>query len=143
MPTFRVLVTGLDAAGKSEFLRRPETRADSELVSTIPTIGLNPEEVEFRGEAFRIEYYPWDMGGSDKIGPLLRHYYRGKRLRQYCRGNGLGLTQDTEAEGTAAVVRLCDCIDLDRAEDMREELDKMMRCADSMGRPALLILANN
>ena len=130
MPTFRVLVTGLDAAGKSEFLRRPETRADSELVSTSPTIGLNLEEVEFRGEAFSIEYYSWDMGGSDKIGPLLRHYYR---------GNGLGLT---EVEGTAAVVWVCDCMDLDRTEDMREELDKIMRCADDMGRPALLILAN-
>ena len=57
------------------------------------------------------------MGGSDgRIRPLYRHYYRGREV-------GCG----SEFEGTAAVVWVCDSMDLDRTEAMREELNKTMQ----------------
>merc|ERR1711915_884999 len=50
----RILMVGLDAAGKT-------------------TIGFNVETVEYRNLSFTV----WDVGGQDKIRPLWRHYYQG------------------------------------------------------------------
>lgn len=42
-----------------------------EVVTTIPTIGFNVETIN----NFGIDIEMWDVGGSDKIRPLWRHYY--------------------------------------------------------------------
>merc|ERR1719410_2139782 len=52
----RILMVGLDAAGKT----------------TILTIGFNVETVEYKNIRFTV----WDVGGQSKIRPLWRHYYQ-------------------------------------------------------------------
>jgi ADP-ribosylation factor protein 1 len=64
----RILMVGLDAAGKTTILYKLKL---GETVTTIPTIGFNVETVEYRNIAFTM----WDVGGQDKIRPLWRHYY--------------------------------------------------------------------
>merc|ERR1711971_1217748 len=64
----RILMVGLDAAGKTTILYKLKL---GEVVNTIPTIGFNVETVEYRNISFNV----WDVGGQDKIRLLWRHYY--------------------------------------------------------------------
>jgi len=64
----RILMVGLDAAGKTTILYKLKL---GEVVTTIPTIGFNVETVEYKNISFTV----WDVGGQDKIRPLWRHYY--------------------------------------------------------------------
>ncbi|CAH1758152.1 17364_t:CDS:2 [Entrophospora sp. SA101] len=63
----RILMVGLDAAGKTTILYKLKL---GEIVTTIPTIGFNVETVEYKNISFTV----WDVGGQDKIRPLWRHY---------------------------------------------------------------------
>jgi len=65
----RILMVGLDAAGKTTILYKLKL---GEVVTTIPTIGFNVETVEYKNIKFTV----WDVGGQDKIRPLWRHYYQ-------------------------------------------------------------------
>ena len=65
----RILMVGLDAAGKTTILYKLKL---GEAVTTIPTIGFNVETVEYKNISFTV----WDVGGQDKIRPLWRHYYQ-------------------------------------------------------------------
>merc|ERR1712149_70790 len=65
----RILMVGLDAAGKTTILYKLKL---GEVVTTIPTIGFNVETVEYKNISFTV----WDVGGRDKIRPLWRHYYQ-------------------------------------------------------------------
>uniref|UniRef100_A0A668TB44 Uncharacterized protein n=1 Tax=Oreochromis aureus TaxID=47969 RepID=A0A668TB44_OREAU len=65
----RILMVGLDAAGKTTILYKLKL---GEIVTTIPTIGFNVETVEFKNISFTV----WDVGGQDKIRPLWRHYFQ-------------------------------------------------------------------
>ncbi|KAM0970793.1 hypothetical protein PS1_019032 [Malus domestica] len=58
----RILMAGLDAAGKTTILYKLKL---GEVVSTIPTIGFNVETVEYKNVSFTV----WDVGGQDKIRP--------------------------------------------------------------------------
>uniref|UniRef100_A0A2K5RKC5 ADP ribosylation factor 1 n=1 Tax=Cebus imitator TaxID=2715852 RepID=A0A2K5RKC5_CEBIM len=60
-----ILMMGLDAAGKTTILYKLKLR---EIVTTIPTIGLNVET--------NISFTVWDVGGQDQIPPLWRHYFQ-------------------------------------------------------------------
>merc|ERR1712110_673102 len=64
----RILMVGLDAAGKTTILYKLKL---GEIVTTIPTIGFNVETVEYKNISFTV----WDVGGQDKIRPLWRHYF--------------------------------------------------------------------
>merc|ERR1711965_992634 len=64
----RILMVGLDAAGKTTILYKLKL---GEVVTTIPTIGFNVEAVTYKNITFTV----WDVGGQDKIRPLWRHYY--------------------------------------------------------------------
>ena len=55
----RILMVGLDAAGKTSILYQLKM---AELVKTIPTIGFNVEQLDYKGLRFTI----WDVGGQDK-----------------------------------------------------------------------------
>ncbi|XP_064639664.1 uncharacterized protein LOC135495152 [Lineus longissimus] len=66
----RVLVSGLDAAGKTQMLYKLKL---GECITTIPTIGFNVETIPYKNLAFTV----WDVSGRDKLRPLLRHYYQG------------------------------------------------------------------
>ena len=93
----RILMVGLDAAGKTTILYKLKL---GEVVNTIPTIGFNVETVEYKNISFNV----WDVGGQDKIRTLWRHYY-------------------TNTQGIIFVV---DSNDRDRIDDAREELHKMI-----------------
>ena len=66
----RILMVGLDAAGKTTILYKLKL---GEVVTTIPTVGFNVETVEYRNISFTV----WDVGGQDKIRRLWKHYYTG------------------------------------------------------------------
>jgi len=68
----RVLMVGLDAAGKTTILYKMKL---GEVVQTTPTIGFNVEIVEYRNLKFNV----WDVGGQDKIRKLWRFYYENAR----------------------------------------------------------------
>ncbi|XP_064988988.1 ADP-ribosylation factor 1-like isoform X1 [Musa acuminata AAA Group] len=56
----RILVLGLDNAGKTTILYRLQM---GEVVSTIPTIGFNVETVQYNNVKFQV----WDLGGQTSI----------------------------------------------------------------------------
>ena len=56
----RILMVGLDAAGKTTILYKLKL---GEIVTTIPTIGFNVETVEYKNISFTV----WDVGGQEKI----------------------------------------------------------------------------
>ncbi|KAG9294399.1 hypothetical protein G9A89_001904 [Geosiphon pyriformis] len=64
----RILMLGLDAAGKTTILYQLKI---GETVNTIPTIGFNVESVTIN----KLNMTIWDIGGQDAIRPLWRHYY--------------------------------------------------------------------
>jgi len=69
----RLLMLGLDAAGKTTILYKLKLGQD---VTTIPTVGFNVETVTYKNVKFNV----WDVGGQDKIRPLWRHYFSGELL---------------------------------------------------------------
>ena len=70
----RILMLGLDAAGKTTILYKLKL---GEVIQSVPTIGqiiikgFNVESVEYKNIKFTV----WDVGGQDKIRQLWRHYY--------------------------------------------------------------------
>ncbi|EDO25675.1 predicted protein, partial [Nematostella vectensis] len=67
----RIVMLGLDAAGKTTILYKLKLK---ETVSTIPTIGFNVETLQ---PTKNVTLTIWDVGGQDKIRPLWRHYFQG------------------------------------------------------------------
>ena len=66
----RILMLGLDAAGKTTILYKIKL---NEQVTTIPTIGFNVETVEIgNGLTFTV----WDVGGQQRLRPLWQHYFQ-------------------------------------------------------------------
>eukprot|EP00913_Durusdinium_trenchii_P010716 g10054.t1 len=108
----KILMLGLDAAGKTTILYRLKL---GEVVTTIPTVGFNVEMVEYKNINFTV----WDVGGQDKIRRLWRHYF----------------------QGTNALIYVVDSSDRDRISDAKEELEKMLQ-EQEMENAALLVLAN-
>ena len=66
----RILLLGLDAAGKTTILYKLKL---NENVTTIPTIGFNVETVT---PVKNVSFTVWDVGGQEKIRQLWRHYYQ-------------------------------------------------------------------
>ena len=64
----RILMVGLDNAGKTTILYKLKI---GEVVTTIPTIGFNVENVEYKNLKFTV----WDVGGQQSIRQLWKHYY--------------------------------------------------------------------
>merc|ERR1712222_78622 len=108
----RILMVGLDAAGKTTVLYKLKL---GEVVTTIPTIGFNVETVEYRNINFTV----WDVGGQQKIRKLWRHYY----------------------QGTQGLIFVVDSSDRERIQDAREELSQMLS-EDEMRDAILLVFAN-
>ena len=108
----RILMVGLDAAGKTTILYKLKL---GEIVTTIPTIGFNVETVEYK----KINFTVWDVGGQDKIRPLWRHYY----------------------QNTQGLIFVVDSNDKDRIVEANEELQKMLR-EDELRDATLLVFAN-
>ncbi|PPR81455.1 hypothetical protein GOBAR_AA39255 [Gossypium barbadense] len=65
----RILVLGLDNAGKTTILYRLQM---GEVVSTIPTIGFNVETVQYNNIKFQV----WDLAANPKaISANLRFFF--------------------------------------------------------------------
>ncbi|GAB0132199.1 hypothetical protein E4U41_001786 [Claviceps citrina] len=108
----RILMVGLDAAGKTTILYKLKL---GEIVTTIPTIGFNVETVEYKN----IQFTVWDVGGQDKIRPLWRHYF----------------------QNTQGIIFVVDSNDRDRIVEAREELQRMLN-EDELREAILLVFAN-
>ncbi|KAF7260702.1 hypothetical protein EG68_01768 [Paragonimus skrjabini miyazakii] len=74
LPQHKILILGLDGAGKTTLLYW--TRLQTAIV-TIPTIGLNVEEVKL--PKTRITFLAWDIGGQDKLRVLWSRFYEGTK----------------------------------------------------------------
>ncbi|KAI8097686.1 ADP-ribosylation factor [Halteromyces radiatus] len=108
----RILMVGLDAAGKTTILYKLKL---GEIVTTIPTIGFNVETVEYKNISFTV----WDVGGQDKIRPLWRHYF----------------------QNTEGIIFVVDSNDRDRVSEARDELQRMLN-EDELRDSLLLVFAN-
>mmetsp|Transcript_53500 Transcript_53500/g.106510 ORF Transcript_53500/g.106510 Transcript_53500/m.106510 type:complete len:180 (-) Transcript_53500:85-624(-) len=108
----RILMVGLDAAGKTTILYKWSLGT---VVSTIPTIGFNVEQVKYK----KFQFTVWDVGGNSKIRPLWKEYFQG-------------------AHGLIYVV---DSNDRDRINEAKAELGRMMNDED-MRDTAVLVFAN-
>jgi len=108
----RILMVGLDAAGKTTILYKLKL---GEVVTTIPTIGFNVETVEYKNISFTV----WDVGGQDKIRPLWRHYY----------------------QNTQGLIFVVDSNDSDRIDAARDEMHRMLN-EDELRDAVLLVFAN-
>jgi len=108
----RILMVGLDAAGKTTILYKLKL---GEVVTTIPTIGFNVETVEYKNISFTV----WDVGGQDKIRPLWRHYY----------------------QNTQGLIFVVDSNDRDRIDAARDEMHRMLN-EDELRNSILLVFAN-
>ncbi|XP_022315498.2 uncharacterized protein LOC111119545 [Crassostrea virginica] len=109
----RILMLGLDGAGKTSILYKVKL---NENVHTIPTIGFNVETVSpVKGVSFTV----WDVGGQDKIRPLWRHYY----------------------QNTEGLIYVVDSSDRERIAESREELFGILQ-SDEMARVPVVVVAN-
>lgn len=108
----RILMVGLDAAGKTTILYKLKL---GEIVTTIPTIGFNVETVEYKNICFTV----WDVGGQDKIRPLWRHYF----------------------QNTQGLIFVVDSNDRERIQEGAAVLQKML-LEDELQDAVLLLFAN-
>ncbi|XP_020597686.1 ADP-ribosylation factor 1-like [Phalaenopsis equestris] len=108
----RILMVGLDAAGKTTILYKLKL---GEIVTTIPTIGFNVETVEYKNISFTV----WDVGGQDKIRPLWKYYF----------------------QNTQGLIFVVDSNDRERVIEARDELHRMLS-EDELRDAALLVFAN-
>lgn len=113
----RVLIAGLDSAGKTTVLYKLKAgqKKIGQPVRTIPTMDFNVEQWKYKSKSFSV----WDVGGQDGIRPLWRHH----------------LT------GTQALVYVVDSNDRQRVRKAAEELHKIM-LDHAMRNACLLVFAN-
>merc|ERR1719500_1907954 len=92
----RILMVGLDGAGKTTILYKIKHDDD---VTTVPTIGFNVETVQYKNIKFTI----WDVGGQERIRQLWKYYF----------------------QNTQAVIFVVDAADRQRLKkEAREELEQ-------------------
>ncbi|KAI8873595.1 ARF/SAR superfamily [Ramicandelaber brevisporus] len=108
----RILILGLDAAGKTTVLYRLQL---GEVVSSLPTIGFNLETITHKN----VKFTAWDLGGQTSIRPYWRCYYA----------------------NTDAIVYVVDSADRDRIGTSRDELFNMLD-EEELQNAILLVLAN-
>jgi len=108
----RDLILGLDGAGKTTILYALQV---GEVVTTIPTIGFNVEQVNYKNLTFQV----WDLGGQTSIRPYWRCYYA----------------------NTDAIIYVVDSADRDRLAISRQELNLMLQ-EDELKSAVLVVMAN-
>jgi len=108
----RILVLGLDNAGKTTILYRLQV---GEVVSTIPTIGFNVETVKYQNIKFQV----WDLGGQSSIRPYWRCYF----------------------PNTQAVIYVVDSSDVDRIGTSKTEFHAILE-EEELKESVILVYAN-
>lgn len=109
---FKILMVGLNAAGKTRMLYKMKSHED---VATMPTIGFNLETVEYKDKQFEI----YDIGGHEKVRQL---------WQKYCR----------DCHGIMFVV---DCSDRLRIQEAKQMLVDVL-ADDELREAVLLVYAN-
>mmetsp|Transcript_26095 Transcript_26095/g.61984 ORF Transcript_26095/g.61984 Transcript_26095/m.61984 type:complete len:182 (+) Transcript_26095:106-651(+) len=109
---FRILVLGLDNAGKTTALKK---LADEDITQTMPTQGFNIKSVLHEGFKLNV----WDIGGQKSIRPYWRNYF----------------------DQTDSLVYVIDCSDRRRMDETGAELQSLLEEEKLAGVP-LLIFAN-
>jgi len=108
----RILMLGLDAAGKTTILYKFKL---GDVVCTTPTIGFNVEQIDYRN----LRMHMWDVGGQDRVRPLWRHYFNSAQ----------------------ALIFVVDSNDRERLDETREELFKILS-EGTLSTVPLLVFAN-
>ena len=108
----KILMLGLDNAGKTTILYQMKL---NETVASVPTVGFNVEEVNYRGLQFNV----WDIGGQTKLRDLWHHYY----------------------SGSDAVIYVLDSADEERIDLAKETLENVTSHPDMANCP-VLVFAN-
>jgi len=111
---YRILILGLDNAGKTTILYRLQNESD-EAVQTIPTIGFNVETLQYKNIKFQV----WDLGGQTSIRPYWRCYY----------------------PNTDAIIFVVDSADVERMPVAKGELAAMLE-EEELREAILLVFAN-
>ncbi|KAJ2656622.1 ADP-ribosylation factor-like protein 2 [Coemansia sp. RSA 1200] len=108
----RILVLGLDNAGKTTIMKR----VNGEPIDTIsPTLGFNITTLELDG--YRVNF--WDVGGQKTIRAYWRNYF----------------------EQTDGIIWVVDSADRQRMDVCRNELFKLLK-QDRLAGASLLVFAN-
>ncbi|KAG2500345.1 hypothetical protein HYH03_001920 [Edaphochlamys debaryana] len=108
----RILVLGLDNAGKTTILR---TLSDEDITTITPTQGFNIKSLSRDGFNLKI----WDIGGQKSIRPYWRNYF----------------------DQTDALIYVIDSADRKRLDEAEFELNELLQEEKMNGVP-LLIFAN-
>jgi len=111
----RVLMLGLDNAGKSTVLHTLKTNGSGGDFESVPTVGFAVETIKIRNVTLNV----WDVGGQDRIRPLWRHYFI----------------------GTDALIYVVDSSDVGRMEEAKTEFQRIVT-DNEMQEAVVLVLAN-
>ncbi|KAK3152064.1 hypothetical protein QOZ80_2BG0153790 [Eleusine coracana subsp. coracana] len=108
----RVVMLGLDAAGKTTILYRLHM---GEVLSTVPTVGFNVEKVQYKNVVFTV----WDVGGQEKLRSLWKMYL----------------------SNSDALIYVVDSLDRERIVDARQEFQTIIK-DPLMANSIILVFAN-
>ncbi|GAT92507.1 adp-ribosylation factor 1 putative [Entamoeba histolytica] len=94
----RILILGLDAAGKTTILYKLQC---GKVIQTMPTIGFNVESIDYENVHFKV----WDLGGQSSLRPYWKCYY----------------------EKCSAIIFVVDSTAIDRLSVAKDELHSMLK----------------
>jgi ADP-ribosylation factor-like protein 1 len=109
----RILILGLDSAGKSTILYK--LHSPDAVIHTVPTIGFNVETLHYKNLKFQV----WDLGGQTNIRSYWRCYY----------------------PNTNGIIFVVDSTDVERLEIAKKELMGLLG-EDELKDSVLLVFAN-
>lgn len=108
----RILILGLDNAGKTTMLKKLNGEDVDEIS---PTLGFNIKTLEYKG--FKLNM--WDVGGQRSLRSYWRNYF----------------------EQTDGLIWVVDSADVDRMDDCKRELSVLL-VEERLAGASLLVLAN-
>jgi ADP-ribosylation factor-like protein 3 len=108
----RILILGLDNAGKTSILKK---LSEEEISHVMPTQGFNIKSLQQQGFKLNV----WDIGGQRAIRPYWRHYF----------------------DNADVLIFVVDTADKRRLEEAGAELDQLLEEEKLAGVP-LLVFAN-